>query len=64
MYNGDAGTIPGVAFLAYSSPRAPKTSLAAPLRGAGIEVRLVGDCVSPRAVMAATAEGHEAGNAI
>ena len=64
VYNGDAGTIPGVAFLAYSSPRAPETSLAAPLRAAGIDVRLVGDCVSPRAVMAATAEGHEAGNAI
>ncbi|HUP94131.1 MAG TPA: FAD-dependent oxidoreductase [Burkholderiales bacterium] len=64
VYNGDAGTITDVAFLAYSSPRAPDISLAEPLRAAGIDVRLVGDCVSPRAVMAATAEGHEAGNAI
>ena len=39
-------------------------SLLAPLRAAGIDVRIVGDCVSPRGVMAATAEGHEAGNAI
>jgi 2,4-dienoyl-CoA reductase-like NADH-dependent reductase (Old Yellow Enzyme family) len=64
VYNGDAGAIEDVAFLAYSSPRAPQTALAAPLRAAGIDVRLVGDCVSPRGILAATAEGHDAGNAI
>ena len=64
VYNGDVGTIEDVAFLAYSSPRAPEMSLAAPLRAARIDVRLVGDCFSPRGVLAATAEGHEAGNAI
>jgi hypothetical protein len=64
VYNGDAGAIENVAFLAYSSPRAPQAALAAPLRAAGIDVRLVGDCASPRGVMAATAEGHAAGNAI
>jgi hypothetical protein len=64
VYNGDAGSISDVAFLAYSSPRAPNAALAAPLRAAGIDVRLAGDCVSPRGVMAATAEGHAAGNAV
>lgn len=64
VYNGEVGAINDVAFLAYSSPRAPRAELAAPLRAAGIEVRLVGDCVSARGVMAATAEGHAAGNAI
>jgi hypothetical protein len=64
VYNGDVGTIEDLAFLAYSSPRAPRAALAAPLCAAGIDVRLVGDCVSPRGVMAATAEGHAAGNAV
>ncbi len=53
-----------IAFFAYSTPRAPNISLAAPLRAAGIDVRLIGDCLSPRNVMAATAEGHAAGHAI
>ncbi len=61
VYNGDVGRIEDVAFLAYATPRVPQDSLAAPLRLAGIEVHLVGDCVSPRGVMAATAEGHRAG---
>jgi hypothetical protein len=64
VYNGDAASIEDIAFLAYSSPRAPRASLAAPLRAAGLDVRLVGDCVSARGVMSATAEGHAAGNAI
>jgi hypothetical protein len=64
VYNGDVSTVEDLAFLAYSSPRAPDVSLLAPLRGAGIDVRLVGECVSPRGVMAATAEGHEVGNSI
>jgi 2,4-dienoyl-CoA reductase-like NADH-dependent reductase (Old Yellow Enzyme family) len=64
VYNGETSAIEELAFLAYSSPRAPEVSLVAALRAAGIDVRLVGDCVSPRTVMAATAEGHEAGNAV
>jgi len=64
VYNGDAGVISDVAFLAYSTPRVPEDTLAGPLRAAGIEVRLVGDCRSPRGLLAATAEGHAAGNAI
>jgi thioredoxin reductase len=64
VYNGDTGMIEDVAFLAYSSPRAPQAALAEPLRAAGIDVKFVGDCLSPRGVMAATAEGHEAGNEV
>ncbi|MSP97034.1 MAG: FAD-binding protein [Betaproteobacteria bacterium] len=64
VYNGDAGAIEGVVFLAYATPRAPDAALAVPLRAAGIDVRLVGDCVTARGVLAATAEGHAAGNAI
>ena len=64
VYNGDAGAIEDVAFLAYSTPRAPQDALAAPLRAAGIDVRLVGDCLVARAVIAATAEGHRCGQCI
>ena len=64
VYTGERKTIENVVFFAYSTPRAPDISLAGPLRAAGIAVHLVGDCRSARGVMAATAEGHAAGNAI
>ena len=64
VYSGDVGTIPDLAFLAYSTPRAPNDALAAPLRAAGFEVRTVGDCRLARDVLAATTEGHAAGNAL
>ena len=44
--------------------RVPEDALAGPLRAAGIEVHLVGDCALPRGVLAATAEGHAAGNTV
>jgi hypothetical protein len=53
-----------VAFLAYSTPRAPNDELAEPLRAAGIEVRTIGDCALPRGLLAATAEGHAAAMAL
>ncbi len=64
VYTGEKTVIGNVAFFAYSTPRAPEVSLAAPLRDAGIDVRLIGDCLAPRNVMAATAEGHAAGHEV
>lgn len=64
VYNGDGGVIEDVAFLAYSTPRAPEDALAGPLRAAGIEVRIIGDCRTAGGLLAATAEGHAAGNEI
>ena len=64
VYSGDAGVIADVSFLAYSTPRVPEDELAGPLRAAGIEVHLAGDCRSPRGLLAATSEGHTAGNAV
>ncbi len=64
MITGDVGTIDDVAFFAYSTPRTPNDELAEPLRAAGIDVRLIGDCRAPRGLMVATAEGHAAGNAV
>jgi thioredoxin reductase len=61
VYSGDTTRIANVTLVAYSSPRLPDQQLAAPLRAQGIEVRLVGDCYSPRSVMAATQEGSLAG---
>ena len=64
VYNGDVRMIENVAFLSWSTPRAPDSGLAGPLREAGIEVRVIGDCRSARGVLEATSEGHLVGNAI
>ena len=64
VYTGQKTVLGNVAFFAYSTPRAPDISLAAPLRAAGIDVCLIGDSLAPRNVMAATAEGHAAGHAV
>jgi 2,4-dienoyl-CoA reductase-like NADH-dependent reductase (Old Yellow Enzyme family) len=64
LYTGEATVIPGVALLAYATPRARADALAAPLAAVGVELRIVGDCLSPRDMIAATADGHAAGNAL
>ncbi len=61
VYTGAAGEIADVALLTYSTPRRPNDELAGPLRDAGLDVRLVGDCYAPRNVMAATRDGHDVG---
>jgi 2,4-dienoyl-CoA reductase-like NADH-dependent reductase (Old Yellow Enzyme family) len=64
VYTGVTRVLQDVALFAYSTPRAPNIELLAPLKAAGVDVRLIGDALSPRNVMAATAEGHEAGHAV
>jgi hypothetical protein len=64
IYSGDVTTVTDVVLLAYSTPRARNDELAAPLMRAGIELRLIGDCLSPRDMLAATADGHSVGNAL
>jgi len=64
IYTGRGSAIENLAFLAYATPRAPDDTLAAPLRAAGLDVRLIGDCVNARGILAATGEGHAVGNAI
>jgi 2,4-dienoyl-CoA reductase-like NADH-dependent reductase (Old Yellow Enzyme family) len=64
VYGGTVGHIDDVAFFAYATPRRPNDELAAPLREAGIEVRLVGDCKVARHVVDATQEGHAAGMSV
>lgn len=62
VYTGSTAEIAGVALLGYSTPRVADDALAGPLRAAGVEVHLVGDCYAPRTVMAATADGHARGH--
>jgi len=64
LYTGAVTSIGKVALLAYSTPRSRDDALAVPLQRAGIELRVVGDCLSPRDMLAATADGHAAGNAL
>ena len=64
VYSGETGVIPDASFIAYSTPRVPEDALAQPLRASGLEVHVIGDCALPRGVLAATAEGHVAGNAV
>ncbi|MGE0800230.1 MAG: FAD-dependent oxidoreductase [Lautropia sp.] len=62
IYSGRRDTIGDVAFLAYATPRGRDDALLEPLRAAGLEVLVVGDCASPRDMLAATATGHAVGN--
>jgi len=60
IFSGRMETIADVALFTYATSRLPNDALAGPLRAAGIPVRLVGDCYSPRTVLTATAEGYRA----
>jgi len=64
VYSGRSIDIPDIALFTYSTSRIPNDELAQPLRAAGVDVRLIGDCYAPRYLMSATAEGHAVGNAL
>jgi len=61
IYTGMLQSIEGVMLAVYSTPRAPRDGLLAPLRAAGVAVETIGDCKAPRTLLAATAEGHACG---
>lgn len=63
-YTGAESSAEGVDLFVYSTLRRADDSLAAPLREAGIEVSLIGDCMSPRNQIGAIHEGHAVGNAL
>lgn len=64
VYNADVTRIEDVVAVCYSTSRAPEDALLMPLSNAGIEVIPIGDCRSPRTVLAATREGYEIASAI
>jgi hypothetical protein len=62
VFNGRETRIDDLALFTYATPRVPNDSLAGPLRSAGLDVHLIGDCYAPRSVLVATGEGHRLGN--
>jgi 2,4-dienoyl-CoA reductase-like NADH-dependent reductase (Old Yellow Enzyme family)/thioredoxin reductase len=64
VYTGEERIVTDVALFTYATPRAPNDALAEPLREAGIDVRLIGDCLSPRFALNATGEGYKAGASV
>ena len=67
VFGGPLQDIADVAFFAYATPRVPDPALEqmeSNLQAAGITVHRAGDCLAPRGVLEATAEGHAVGMAI
>jgi hypothetical protein len=53
-----------VAAFLWSTPRISDDALVEPLRAAGVDTRLAGDCVSPRNLLCAIHEGEAAAAAV
>lgn len=64
VFTGESATIEDVELFTYATPRIANDELAVPLRDLGVETHLIGDCVSPRAAMAAIHEGNALGSRI
>jgi len=66
LYGGPGRLIHDVALLTYSTPRARADALKDALRqrAPALPVHCVGDCASPRDMLAATSEGHAIGMAL
>jgi dimethylglycine catabolism A len=64
VFTGQVRDIANVGLFLWSTPRIAKDALAQPLRRAGVDTRLIGDCVSPRNLLCAIHEGEAAAMAI
>ena len=64
VFTGRVRDIPNVGLFLWSTPRIANDALAEPLRQAGVDTRLVGDCVAPRNLICAIHEGEAAATAI
>ncbi len=58
IFTGNRRRLADVDSVVWSSPGAAEASLAAPLREAGLEVHLVGDCIAPRRLESAILEAQ------
>lgn len=58
VFTGRSGEIPEVALFVWSTPRVADDAIAAPLRAAGVDTRLAGDCAAPRNLFCAIHEGE------
>lgn len=64
VFTGRMRDIPNVGLFLWATPRIANDTLAQPLRRAGIDTRLVGDCVAPRNLLCAIHEGEAAATTI
>jgi dimethylglycine catabolism A len=60
VFTGQVRDIANVGLFLWSTPRIANDGLAQPLRQAGVDTRLVGDCVAPRNLLCAIHEGEAA----
>jgi hypothetical protein len=60
VFSGRTRDIANVGLFLWSTPRIVDDALAEPLRRAGVDTRLVGDCVAPRNLLCAIHEGEAA----
>ena len=60
VFTGRVREIPQVGLFLWSTPRIANDELAQPLRQAGVDTHLVGDCVAPRNLLCAIHEGEAA----
>ncbi len=61
VYNGEITEVGDIAGITYATPRIPNDQLRPALEAAGKNVVLVGDCYSPRSLLAATRQGYQVG---
>src|SRR5262249_49679434 len=64
VFTGETRNIADVDLLVWSTPRIADDALAEPLRAAGLDVELVGDCMAPRNLICAIHEGEAAAMAV
>src|SRR5262249_23803550 len=63
-FTGRTQDIADVGRLVWSTPRIADDALAHPLREAGLDVQLIGDCMAPRNLICAVHEGEAAALAV
>jgi 2,4-dienoyl-CoA reductase-like NADH-dependent reductase (Old Yellow Enzyme family) len=64
VFTGRLNEIAEVDLFVWSTPRIADDALAGPLRQAGLDIRLVGDCMAPRNLICAIHEGEAAAMAV
>jgi hypothetical protein len=64
VFTGRERDVRDVGLFLWSTPRIADDALATPLQQAGVDTRLVGDCVAPRNLICAIHEGEAAAMAI
>jgi 2,4-dienoyl-CoA reductase-like NADH-dependent reductase (Old Yellow Enzyme family) len=63
-FTGRVREVANVGLFLWSTPRIANDALALPLRRAGVDTRLIGDCLAPRNLLCAIHEGEAAATAI